>query len=39
MDFILAMGKVGEKVIMLLDVDKVLSGKELATLGKIGKEA
>ncbi|MBN2308075.1 MAG: purine-binding chemotaxis protein CheW [Candidatus Hydrogenedentes bacterium] len=29
-EFIFGMGKVGDKVIMLLDVDKVLSGGELA---------
>jgi len=29
-DFILGMGKVGQKVVMLLDADKVLSGEELA---------
>jgi purine-binding chemotaxis protein CheW len=28
-DFILGMGKVGQKVVMLLDADKVLSGEEL----------
>ena len=32
MDFILGMGKVGQKVVMLLDVDKVLAGDELATV-------
>ena len=31
-EFILGMGKVGEKVVMLLDVDKVLSVGELAAL-------
>ncbi len=30
--FILGMGKVGKKVIMLLDVDRVLSAKELSAL-------
>jgi purine-binding chemotaxis protein CheW len=34
-DFILGMGKVGKKVITLLDADKVLSGGELAVIGKI----
>ena len=32
--FILGMGKIGERVVMLMDVDKVLSGEELeATVG------
>jgi purine-binding chemotaxis protein CheW len=35
-DFILGMGKVGQKVVMLLDVDKVLSVEEVAAVGKIG---
>lgn len=34
--FLLAMGKVGDKVIMLLDVDKVLSRDEVAVVGEIG---
>lgn len=29
-EFILGMGKIGQKVVMLLDVDKVLSGEDLA---------
>ena len=33
-DFILGMGKVGEKVIMLLDVDRVLSGEEVALMNQ-----
>ncbi len=33
--FILGMGKVGKKVIMLLDVDKVLSTKEIAALSSM----
>jgi len=33
--FILGMGKVGKKVIMLLDVDKVLSAGELAAVAGI----
>ena len=33
--FILGMGKVGKKVVMLLDVDKVLSGEEVSTLAAI----
>jgi purine-binding chemotaxis protein CheW len=32
-DFILGMGKVGKKVVMLLDVDKVLSADEMVSLG------
>jgi len=32
--FILGMGKVGNKVIMLLDVDRVLSGSEVALIGE-----
>ncbi len=32
-DFILGMGKVGQKVVMLLDVDKVLSAGESLALG------
>jgi len=31
-DFLLGIGKVGQKVVMLLDVDKVLSGEEIAVL-------
>jgi len=34
-DFILGMGKVGEKVLMLLDVDKVLSTNEIETVGGV----
>lgn len=34
-DFILGMGKIGAKVVMLLDVDKVLSNKEIAALEKV----
>lgn len=33
-DFILGMGKVGQKVVMLLDVDKVLANGEIESLGK-----
>lgn len=36
-EFILAMGKVEEKVVMLLDVDKVLSGGELSLVGEVSK--
>ncbi len=35
-DFILGMGKVAKKVVMLLDVDKVLSSAEVATLETVG---
>jgi purine-binding chemotaxis protein CheW len=35
-DFILGMGKVGQKVVMLLDVDKVLSVDETIVLGNMG---
>lgn len=34
-EFILGMGKVGSKVVMLLDVDKVLSWGEIASLNQI----
>jgi purine-binding chemotaxis protein CheW len=34
-DFILAMGKVGQKVIMLLDADRVLSSGEIQMLGEV----
>ena len=34
-DFILGMGKVAKKVIMLLDIDKVLSSGELADVAKV----
>jgi len=37
-DFILAVGKVGDRVVMLLDVDKVLSGGELAVMEQVSKE-
>lgn len=33
-DFILGMGKVGQKVIMLLDVDRVLSGEEIQLMSQ-----
>ncbi|MEO7424854.1 MAG: chemotaxis protein CheW [Fibrobacteria bacterium] len=36
-DFILGMGKVGQKVVMLLDADKVLSEDESLALGNIAK--
>lgn len=34
-NFILGMGKIDKKVVILLDIDKVLSSGELAALGKI----
>ena len=34
-DFILGMGKVAKKVVMLLDIDKVLSSGELASVAKV----
>ena len=34
-DFILGMGKVAKKVIMLLDIDKVLSSGEIAAVAKV----
>jgi purine-binding chemotaxis protein CheW len=37
-DFILGMGKVEQKVVMLLDVDKVLSGEEVSLVSKVGQE-
>lgn len=36
-EFIMGMGKVGDKVKMLLDIDKVLSTTELSSLAKIAK--
>lgn len=33
-DFILGLGKVGQKVVMLLDVDRVLSGEETAMMSQ-----
>ncbi len=36
-DFILGMGKVGIKVVMLLDMDKVLASDELATVQSVKK--
>ena len=33
--FILGMGKIGKKVVMLLDIDKVLSSGEVATLNTV----
>lgn len=36
-DFILGMGKVSQKVVMLLDIDKVLSRGELSLVKKVSK--
>jgi purine-binding chemotaxis protein CheW len=36
-DFILGIGKVGKKVVMLLDADKVLSSTEVAKVATLGK--
>ncbi len=36
--FILGMGKVGENVIMLLDIRRVLGGEELAMVGQMGRD-
>ena len=36
--FILGMGKVGEKVVMLLDIGRILGGGELAAVAAIAKE-
>ena len=36
-DFILGVGKVDQKVVMLLDADKVLSGKEMKLVNKVSK--
>jgi purine-binding chemotaxis protein CheW len=38
-DFILGMGKVAQKVVMLLDVDKVLTTGEMGALGKLTQDA
>ncbi len=35
-DFILGMGKVGQKVIMLLDVDRILSSGQMEMAGHVG---
>ena len=34
--FILGMGKVGERVVTLMDVDKVLSGEDVAVVASVG---
>jgi purine-binding chemotaxis protein CheW len=37
-EFILGMGKVAQKVVMLLDIDRVLSGAEAEALGKVAEQ-
>jgi len=37
--FILGMGKVGERVVTLMDVDRVLSGEDVAAVASVGIEA
>lgn len=37
-DFILGMGKIEQKVIMLLDADKVLSSDEVSLVDKVGQD-
>ncbi len=36
--FILGMGKVGDRVVTLMDVDKVLSGEEVSTVAGVGSK-
>lgn len=38
-DFISGMGKIAEKFVIILDVDRVLSVEELSMLGSIGEDA
>jgi len=38
-DFILGMGKIGPKVIMLLDIDRVLSGAQVASIENLAEDA
>ncbi len=38
-DFILGMGKVGESVKILLDIDKALAGTDLASVGEAAQQA
>lgn len=38
-DFILGMGKINQKVVMLLDVDKVLTGDELKAVDQISRDS
>lgn len=34
-DFVLGIGKVGDRVVMVLDIDKVLTAKELSTIKRV----
>jgi purine-binding chemotaxis protein CheW len=36
-EFITGMGKLGKKVVILLDVDRVLTGEEFAAIGQAAK--
>ncbi len=38
-EFILAIGKIGEKVVMFLDIDKALSGENIDLMAEISQEA
>lgn len=38
-DFISGMGKVGEQFVIILDIDQVLTGEELSSLGQLQVEA
>ena len=37
-DFILGMGKVSQKVILLLDIDRVLTQEQMSVVERTGKE-
>lgn len=37
-EFILAMGKIGQKVVMFLDIDKILSGDEIRLMDDVPQE-
>ena len=37
-DFILGMGKIDQKVVILLDIDKVLSSNEIETISEVSKQ-
>lgn len=38
-EYVLGIGKVADKVVLLLDIDRVLSGREVAAAGRIAREA
>ena len=38
-EFVQGIGKVDDRVVMLLDIDRVLSGKEVSVVEKLAKEA